>query len=131
MTPLDLVLSWRPKPWFLVSEKPGIIGILSYLRKGDFIQLRLCATKNGFKRVDPYVSRVGPFTRDSGVHHKEVVVETSLIEIIDFGWTSDSKTSDKEEEREEVQEFVEHIPANEGDHLLVSTAATRFLVVRN
>ena len=63
--------------------------------------------------------------------HKEVVVETTFIEIIDFGWTSDSKTSDKEEEREEVQEFVEHIPANEGDHLLVSTAATRFLVVRN
>jgi len=26
MTPLDLVLSWRPKPWFLVAESPGIIG---------------------------------------------------------------------------------------------------------
>ena len=26
MTPLDLVLSWKPKPWFLVSEKPAIIG---------------------------------------------------------------------------------------------------------
>ena len=37
---------------------------------------------------------------------------------------------DTEEEREEVQDFVEHIPTNEGDHLLVSTAATRFLVNR-
>ena len=35
------------------------------------------------------------------------------------------------EEVEEVREFVEHIPASEGDHLLVSTAATRFIVVRH
>ena len=35
------------------------------------------------------------------------------------------------EEVEEVREFVEHIPAAEGDQLLVSTAATRFIVVRH
>ena len=35
------------------------------------------------------------------------------------------------EEVEEVREFVEHIPASEGDQLLVSTEATRFIVVRH
>ena len=38
---------------------------------------------------------------------------------------------DETEERKEVVDFVEHIPASEGDQLLVSTAATRFIVVRH
>ena len=40
-------------------------------------------------------------------------------------------TKDETEERKEVVDFVEHIPASEGDQLLVSTAATRFIVVRH
>ena len=89
MTPLDLVLAWRPKPWFLVSEKPGIVGCAPpRTASKEWIHM--------FRELDHLPA-----------------------------------TENTEEEREEVQEFVEHIPANEGDHLLVSTAATRFLVVRH
>ena len=41
------------------------------------------------------------------------------------------RTKDETEERKEVVDFVEHIPASEGDQLLVSSAATRFIVVRH
>ena len=41
------------------------------------------------------------------------------------------RKKDETEERKEVVDFVEHIPASEGDQLLVSSAATRFIVVRH
>lgn len=89
MTPLDLVLSWKPKPWFLVSEKPAIIG---------------CAP---------------PRTAS-----KEWVHMFRELDHL-------PKPKDDTEERKEVVDFVENIPASEGDQLLVSTAATRFIVVRH
>lgn len=88
MTPLDLVLSWRPKPWFLVAENPGIIG---------------CAP---------------PRTAS----HEWIHMFRQLDKLPEANST---------EEQKEVEEFVDHIPHQEGDSLLVSSAVTRFIVVRH
>lgn len=89
MTPLDLVLNWHPKPWYLVSESPPMIGCAPP-RTGSHEWIHM------FRQLD---------------HLPDVQNAT--------------------QEEQEVIDFAEKLPVGRGDGLLVSTAATRFLVVRH
>ena len=113
MTPLDLVLSWKPKPWFLVSEKPAIIG---------------CAPPRTASKEWVHMFReLDHLPKPKGIVSKFLFHFKTFTNLeINF-----ETKKDENEERKEVVDFVEHIPASEGDQLLVSSAATRFIVVRH
>ena len=117
MTPLDLVLSWKPKPWFLVSEKPAIIGCAPpRTASKEWVHM--------FRELDHLPKPKGSVSRLTNIY--------TVVTLGSKFWKFILKLKkDETEERKEVVDFVEHIPASEGDQLLVSTAATRFIVVRH
>ena len=114
MTPLDLVLSWKPKPWFLVSEKPAIIGCAPpRTASKEWVHM--------FRELDHLPKPKGFVSRFIKISFLAPIFSRFILK----------PKKDETEERKEVVDFVEHIPASEGDQLLVSTAATRFIVVRH